>query len=290
MAESRRSDLLQGTLDLLILKTLAPGRCTAGASPSASSRSPTTCSGQPGLALPGALPARGAGLDRVGMGRLREQPAREVLPADARGRRQLAGRRATGSASPRPWAASWRPPEGRMTLAHKAPVAAARAVPAATRLEREMDDELRFHLEMETEKNVKRGPAPEEARRAALRRLRRRRRVKDECRDAWGVRALERPASRTCATGCAACAATRASPSPWSLTLGARHRRQHRDLQRRQRRAAAAAALRRRRAARGPAPDRAPARRRRPRLLGAGSLRLPRAEPHASTASSSTTR
>ena len=38
-----KSDLLQGTLDLLILKTLAPAPCTAGASRCASSRSRATC-------------------------------------------------------------------------------------------------------------------------------------------------------------------------------------------------------------------------------------------------------
>ena len=40
MPESKdsRSDLLQGTLDLLILRTLSPGRCTAGASRSGSRR------------------------------------------------------------------------------------------------------------------------------------------------------------------------------------------------------------------------------------------------------------
>lgn len=38
---------------------------------------------------------------------------------------------------------------------------------ARERTERELDDELRFHLEMEIEKNVRRGMSPEEARRQA---------------------------------------------------------------------------------------------------------------------------
>ncbi len=57
--------------------------------------------------------------------------------------------------------------------------------------ERFMDEELRFHVEMETQANVKRGLAPEEARRAALVSFGGVERVKDECRDSWGVRLVE---------------------------------------------------------------------------------------------------
>ncbi|HEY6553852.1 MAG TPA: ABC transporter permease, partial [Vicinamibacteria bacterium] len=57
--------------------------------------------------------------------------------------------------------------------------------------ERGMDDELRFHVEMETEANRKRGLRPEEARRAALVSFGGVERVKDECRDSWGVRLVE---------------------------------------------------------------------------------------------------
>src|SRR5882672_3673673 len=38
-----------------------------------------------------------------------------------------------------------------------------------TRLERELDDEVRFHVEMQIEDNIKGGMTPEEARCAALR-------------------------------------------------------------------------------------------------------------------------
>jgi len=37
------------------------------------------------------------------------------------------------------------------------------------KVEREMDVEMRFHLEMETAENIRRGMSEEEARRAALR-------------------------------------------------------------------------------------------------------------------------
>ena len=78
-----KSDLLQGTLDLLILKTLALEPMHGwGISQRIQQVSDRRAAGQPGLALPGAPPARAAGLDRVGVGRLREQPAGEVLRAD----------------------------------------------------------------------------------------------------------------------------------------------------------------------------------------------------------------
>ena len=38
------TDVIQGTLDLLILKTLASSRCTGSGSPAASSRSRAACS------------------------------------------------------------------------------------------------------------------------------------------------------------------------------------------------------------------------------------------------------
>ncbi|HEY6399829.1 MAG TPA: ABC transporter permease [Blastocatellia bacterium] len=59
------------------------------------------------------------------------------------------------------------------------------------RTEREMDRELRFHLEMETEKNIRRGMEPEEARLEALRSFGGVERFKEECRDVSRNRPLE---------------------------------------------------------------------------------------------------
>ena len=59
------------------------------------------------------------------------------------------------------------------------------------RLDRELDDELRFHLEMATERNVRRGMAPEEARRAAVREFGGIERHRERARDERGVRFLE---------------------------------------------------------------------------------------------------
>src|ERR1700754_1171448 len=60
-----------------------------------------------------------------------------------------------------------------------------------TRLEREMDSELRFHLEMETKKNLQRGLAPKEARLLALRSFGGVETTKEQCRDARGGRLIE---------------------------------------------------------------------------------------------------
>ncbi len=66
-----------------------------------------------------------------------------------------------------------------------------RALFGKQRLEEELDEELRFHLEKEMEQNLARGMSPEEARRAALVSFGGVEPVKEECRDAWGVRFIE---------------------------------------------------------------------------------------------------
>ena len=50
-------------------------------------------------------------------------------------------------------------------------------------VERELDEELRQHLELETERHLRAGKAPEEARRAALLTFGGMDGVKEECRD-----------------------------------------------------------------------------------------------------------
>src|SRR5919205_95520 len=66
-----------------------------------------------------------------------------------------------------------------------------RALLRKTEMERELDEELRFHLEKEIEQNQARGMSPEEARLAALRSFGGVERVKEESRDVRGVRFLE---------------------------------------------------------------------------------------------------
>jgi putative ABC transport system permease protein len=54
--------------------------------------------------------------------------------------------------------------------------------------EREMDDEMRFHLEKQMEQNMACGMSPKDARDAALRQFGNVGSLKEECRDSWGVR------------------------------------------------------------------------------------------------------
>lgn len=58
-------------------------------------------------------------------------------------------------------------------------------------VERELSDELRFHLEKLSEENVKKGMTPEEARYAALRELGGVEQIKEECRDVRRVNYIE---------------------------------------------------------------------------------------------------
>ncbi|MDQ1558695.1 MAG: hypothetical protein QOD32_1755 [Pyrinomonadaceae bacterium] len=66
-----------------------------------------------------------------------------------------------------------------------------RALFRRSEMEGELDEELRFHVEKETERNVARGMSPGEARRVALVEFGGSERVREECRDVRGVRPLE---------------------------------------------------------------------------------------------------
>jgi len=59
------------------------------------------------------------------------------------------------------------------------------------RVEQELDEELRFHLEKQIEQNIAQGMSAEDARYAALRQFGNVGVVKEECREAWGVRLIE---------------------------------------------------------------------------------------------------
>ncbi len=65
-----------------------------------------------------------------------------------------------------------------------------RALFKKNRVEDELDEELRFHLEMHIQKNVEDGMSPQEARQEALKRFGGLEQIKEECRDAWGVRMI----------------------------------------------------------------------------------------------------
>ncbi len=59
------------------------------------------------------------------------------------------------------------------------------------RAEKQMDDELRFHLEKQIEQNIAQGMSPKEARYAALRQFGNVSSMQEECRDRWNVRFIE---------------------------------------------------------------------------------------------------
>jgi hypothetical protein len=94
-------------------------------------------------------------------------------------------------------------------------------------IERELDDELRFHLEREAEKSVAAGLPRDEAVRRARLTFGGVDRIKEDDRDARGVALLEHLA-RTSATRYAVCARARYSlPSSWrrsDLGLGSMSR------------------------------------------------------------------
>src|SRR6266436_2399503 len=58
-------------------------------------------------------------------------------------------------------------------------------------LDTKMDDEMRLHLEMQTQENIEAGMNPEEARYTALRQFGWAESIKETCRDQRGVRGIE---------------------------------------------------------------------------------------------------
>src|ERR1700741_948703 len=70
-----------------------------------------------------------------------------------------------------------------------------RALFRRKRVEEDLDEELRYHVERDTEENIRTGMAPQAARREAVRSLEGIERRNTECRDARGTRGVERLAA-----------------------------------------------------------------------------------------------
>ena len=66
-----------------------------------------------------------------------------------------------------------------------------RALFKRSELDRELDEELHFHLEREAGENIRRGMSPDEAMRTALLRFGGVERVKEECREERGLRVIQ---------------------------------------------------------------------------------------------------
>src|SRR5262245_63540192 len=66
-----------------------------------------------------------------------------------------------------------------------------RAMLGKSEIERELDEELRYHIEQQTEQNIRLGMNPEEARVAALKAFGGVEQAKEHSRDARGVRWIE---------------------------------------------------------------------------------------------------
>jgi len=79
--------------------------------------------------------------------------------------------------------------------------------------DRELEEELRFHLEMEVEENLRRGMRPEEAWRQANLRLGGVAQVREAARDARAACAGWRTSSPICGTARACCGGARGSRS-----------------------------------------------------------------------------
>src|SRR4030095_10479111 len=66
-----------------------------------------------------------------------------------------------------------------------------RALFRRSEMERELDEELRYHIEQQTEQNMRLGMSPEESRQAARKAFGGVEQAKERSRDARGVRRLE---------------------------------------------------------------------------------------------------
>ena len=248
-----KSDLLQGTLDLLILRTLAAGDMHGwGIAQRLQQISQDVLQVNQGSLYPALYRLEQQGWIEAGVGRLREQPARQVLPADQVGP-QAAGR-GNGELGAHHRRGRARAAAG-LNERHVARLAASpapRFVPHDA-FEDSMEAELRHHLELETEALVARGMSAGEARDARAPPLRQRRAGQGRLPRLVGPARDRCMLGRTCATRCAALRSIPAYTAVVLLTLALGIGAEHRDLQRRPRRAAAAAALRARRS-----PGRAP--------------------------------
>ena len=59
------------------------------------------------------------------------------------------------------------------------------------KIERYLEEEIRFHIETETGENIQKGMSPREARKAALQAFGGELKTKEECRESWGIKLVD---------------------------------------------------------------------------------------------------
>ena len=140
-----------------------------------------------GSALSGAASAGAAGAAGFGMGRFGEQPAGQVLPADGAGAQAIGG----GGSAVAAGHTGHRPHYGTCIAEGEFGEFAAslylklRALLKRRELDRDLEDELEFHLSMREEEYMRNSGAGSGAEAAARRRFGNLAGIKERCRDLW---------------------------------------------------------------------------------------------------------
>ena len=179
--QRERIELLQGTLDLLILRTLLLGPAHGHAIAKAIEfNSDDVLQVEQGSLYPALHRLIKRGWISVGRRHLGEQSPGQVLPADGQ------GAAATGRRDQQVGQAG-----GSDRADSPAGGTGGRIMKRRKRMMEDLDQDIREHIEMETQDNIERGMSPEEARYAALRKFGNVTRVKEETRDVWSFAWLE---------------------------------------------------------------------------------------------------
>src|SRR5579859_543963 len=144
------------------------------------------------FALPGSLSVTGPGVDRIRVGGIEEQPEGKILLVD-KSRPQTTGAGERGlEPDGRGHSACHanRLTRQRMNILSRLG-ALFRARFQKRKLDAGMDEEMRSHVELRTEANIKAGMSPPDARRTALRQFGWTELIKEQCRDQRGVSWIE---------------------------------------------------------------------------------------------------
>ena len=230
---SRPAGLVQGTLDLLVLKILALEPLNGWAiSQRLKQVSGDVLQVSDGSLYPSLHKLEQEGWITRGMAAQREQPPRQVLFTDAR-RPAAAAERDGFVAAPLRGDLSRRSPSGdvrwRSTAGATCSPSAFDRCFVSSSVQSELDEELQYHIERQIELNVARGMSPAAARHAALRAIGGVEQHKEACRDRRRVRVAEKHVPRYTIR----IAASEAKPhlhDDRDRLARARHRRERRHL------------------------------------------------------------